>query len=207
MSADVSGSFNACPALTIGGHMSRTRRVQSLRRSGGFFLALLAGIIALAFAAGGALAQEYGPSTSQGALNVSPDAVRPGQSTTVSGSGMAANAPVTVSLGSTTLGTTTADSAGRFSLQVTIPANQAPGRYTLSARGAAPDGGTRVLTAQITVLDPSGGSPSGGPSGGGTLSRTGSSSTIPLTVLAVTLVLVGAAIVALLRRRHLQRPI
>jgi len=176
--------------------MIRTTRFRPLHVAG--LLLFCAMGMGLMFAQGGAQAQEYGGGGTQGALTVSDDTPRPGQTIRASGAGMAPNAPVTLTL-NPTLGQTTADSAGRFSLDVTIPGRQAPGPYTLTARGAAPGGGTRVLTAPVTVTD------SGSGTGGDRLARTGGSSFLPLTILGLVLIGAGAAVVVLLRRRHLQR--
>jgi hypothetical protein len=61
--------------------------------------------------------------------------VQPCSSTILTGIGFQPNEYVTVTLGSTTLGTAIADTTGSFSTSLTIPAGTAPGTYTLSSTG------------------------------------------------------------------------
>ncbi len=68
-------------------------------------------------------------------LVLNPSSGLPGTVTTVSGSEFAAGETITIKLGSTTLGTTTATSTGTFSTSVTIPSTLAIGTYTISATG------------------------------------------------------------------------
>lgn len=151
-------------------------------------------------------AQQYPPTAA--ALTVSDTTVNPGQAVTVSGSGYANRARVTIIFESTPveLGTATTDDAGRFSTQVRIPSDATPGAHTIRATGLGPDGRPVIRSAGVTVL---GATTSGGPvsrsgpaarSGG--LARTGSDNSISLTQAGAVLILAGAGLVAVVRRRR-----
>jgi hypothetical protein len=68
-------------------------------------------------------------------LVLNPSSGLPGTVTTVSGSKFAAGETITIKLGTTILGTTTATSTGTFSKSVTIPSTLAIGTYTITATG------------------------------------------------------------------------
>ena len=148
----------------------------------------------------------YGQSDVQprsGELTVSDTTVNRGQAVTVTGSGYADRARVTLIFESTPvqLGTATTDGAGRFSTQVTIPSDATPGAHTIRATGLGADGSTVTRSARVTVL---GGTASGGPAArsGGGLARTGSDNSISLTQAGAVLILAGAGLVAVVRRRR-----
>jgi hypothetical protein len=84
---------------------------------------------------------------------VSQSTASPGQTIGVSGGGFAPDKTlqVTYSDPPTSLGTTKSDSAGNFSTQVTIPTNATPGTGRITVSGPAPGGGTRQVTATVTV--------------------------------------------------------
>lgn len=124
----------------------------------------------------------------------SPDVVmgdttlRPGDSTTVSGDHCPPNSTVTFTMvdkdgNRTVLGTTTADSQGRYSSTVTVPSGTKPGRYTLETSC-----GDEVGGVQFTITAPQ-----------ATNARTGTNS-IPMTGAGIALVLFGTALVAIARR-------
>ncbi|MGH9013414.1 MAG: LPXTG cell wall anchor domain-containing protein [Acidimicrobiia bacterium] len=150
-------------------------------------IGLVAGLLSLLGAP--ALAQEYPPT---GSLTVSDSTVTPGQTITASGTGCAPGASVTFTLdpGGTTLATTTADSSGGFSAQVTIPVGTAPGTYTLAA--ACPP---VVLNTTITVQAPAQAAEAGA------LPTTGSDSTTPAVWIALALLAFGTTMVVGARRR------
>ena len=151
--------------------------------------ALFIGALVVAAPAG---AQQYPPQ--QEGIQTSDSTVSPGQPITVAGCCIAGE--VTITFESVVLGTTTASPAdGSFSVQVTIPADASPGTHTITASGQAFDGsGPVVYSTTVTV------SGAAAPTGAG-LPRTGSSSTIPLTRVAIMLVVVGSAFVIGARRR------
>lgn len=114
-------------------------------RSRSIWMSLLfATVLAMAGPAG---AQDY-PVT-QGTLSVGSSSVAPGGTTTFSGGGCAPGAAVTVTLGGSNVGTATASAAGDFSATATIPSSAASG--TMSATCRTSDGGSLVLSAQITI--------------------------------------------------------
>lgn len=68
-------------------------------------------------------------------LVLNPSSGLPGTVTSVSGSQFMAGETITIKIGSTILGTTTASSTGTFSKSVTIPSSLAIGTYTVTATG------------------------------------------------------------------------
>ena len=70
------------------------------------------------------------------ALTISPTTGAPGMRVTASGSGFTPNEPVTISLGSTTLATTTANSQGQISTSLTLPQRLSAGTISLVATGS-----------------------------------------------------------------------
>lgn len=106
----------------------------------------------------------------------------------MSGGGFRRNVSIDITMQSvlTQLGTLRADDNGNFTGQVTIPATATLGAHTLRATGPAA-GGTRVLTAAITVVSGSGG-------GGNGLPRTGSPIPIVSAALGSALLLVGSGL-------------
>ena len=147
-----------------------------------------------------AAAQQYPPE--QGTAQVSDSSVTPGGTTTISGSGCAASAPVTIAFDGGQIDQGTADATGAFSEDVTIPSDASAGSHTLSASCSDADGGTLVLSSTITVEGGAAPGPAAGPTTGGGLPATGNDSTVPLTRVAMMLVVVGSAFVVLARRRR-----
>ncbi|HEX2192747.1 MAG TPA: hypothetical protein VHH09_06095, partial [Acidimicrobiales bacterium] len=101
-----------------------------------------------------AWSQGYPPASAE--LAVSASVVVPGGLVTVSGDGFAAGATITITFESTpvVIGVVQADASGRFTTQVRVPVDAPPGVHTIRATGAAAGGGTRVLTARVTVAAP-----------------------------------------------------
>jgi hypothetical protein len=97
------------------------------------------------------LAQQYPPSSQQ--MTTSTSDASPGEVITVSGDGFAPGAGITITFESApvTIGNAQADSSGRFTAQVRIPDDAEPGTHTIRATGTGADGGTRTITAQVTV--------------------------------------------------------
>jgi hypothetical protein len=114
---------------------------------------------------------------------------RPGQTTSVSGSGCAATAPVTLSLdgGTTPIGTATADDQGNFTATATIPSDSSAGQHNVLATCTDPNGAPLVATAALSVTR----------SG---LAVTGANF-IPLAIVVVVTLAVGLILVLIGRRR------
>lgn len=76
--------------------------------------------------------------------------IRPGQSTTASGSGCAPSTPVLLTLDtpSVGIGSTTSDTQGNFSGTITLPGSVTPGAHTVFASCSS----TKVISAPITVV-------------------------------------------------------
>ena len=80
-----------------------------------------------------------------------------GQSVTVSGSGFAPGATVTITFQSprVVVGTVTADGKGHFTATVVLPADAPPGKHDLQAAGPANvAGGRAVLVAHVRIAVP-----------------------------------------------------
>jgi len=130
------------------------------------------------------------------APSVSDTEVVPGEAIVFSGGGFAANSNINIELRSTpvSLGSTTADDSGNFSVEVVIPPETAPGQHELAAIGVDPDGNPLTVVLPITVVAAGDGSSSSTAGGGGTLPVTGSD--IGRFVgLGLGLILVGGAAV------------
>jgi len=125
-----------------------------------------------------------------GSLTVNPSTVKPGDTVHVSGDGFAPGAHVDLELHSTpvSLGGVDADGAGEFSTTVTIPSSTSSGTHTIEATGEAATGGTRVLSAEITVQG-----------SGGALAFTGGN-TCSLVVAALGAFAVGWLLISVTRR-------
>jgi hypothetical protein len=115
---------------------------------------------------------------------------RPGQTTSVSGSGCEANTPVTLSLdvASTPIGTTTADDQGNFTATATIPVDSSAGQHNVLATCTDPNGADLVATAALSVTR----------SG---LAVTGANF-IPLAIVMVVTLAVGLVLILIGRRRR-----
>lgn len=110
---------------------------------------------------------------------VSDTTPEPGQAITVSGSGAADGGSVSASIGTTEVGTGTADAAGDFTFEATVPSSTT-GTATLDVSCGA-NRGTFPIT--LTVV-----------AGSTTLPATGTSSTVPLTAIALGALTVGALV-------------
>lgn len=115
---------------------------------------------------------------------------RPGQTTSVSGSGCEANTPVTLSLDGAgpPIGATTADDQGNFTATATIPPGSSAGQHNVLATCTDPNGADLVATAALSVT------------------RTGLAVTganvIPLAIVMVVTLAVGGILVVIGRRRR-----
>ncbi|MBG0566532.1 fibronectin type III domain-containing protein [Actinoplanes aureus] len=142
------------------------------------------------------------------------DAVQPGETVTIRGSGYAPNSTVEVVVYSApvSLGTVLTDDNGEFSLDIAVPANLA-GTHSIVAVGADPDGNVRSMRLDVTVApapapspspDTGGSQPDDGgsepdtggsqPDNGGDLPTTGNA-TEDMAVLGLFLMLLGAGLV------------
>jgi hypothetical protein len=81
-------------------------------------------------------------------LTFSPSSGQPGAQVTVTGSGFTPGTPVSITLGTATLGTATPGADGRFTTTITIPADRTPGLIIMFA---VVDG-RQVVSALFTVL-------------------------------------------------------
>jgi hypothetical protein len=115
---------------------------------------------------------------------------RPGQATSVSGSGCEANTAVTLSLdgAGTPIGTTTADDQGNFTATATIPAGSSAGQHNVLATCTDPNGADLVATAPMNVTRTA-------------LAVTGANF-IPLAIVMVVTLAVGLILVLIGRRRR-----
>ncbi len=114
---------------------------------------------------------------------------RPGESTTASGSGCAATAPVTLSLDApaTPIGGATADDQGNFTGTATIPSTSSVGQHSVLATCTDPNGAHLVATAPLRVT--------------GGLAVTGANF-IPLAIVMVVALAVGSILILIGRRRR-----
>jgi hypothetical protein len=121
--------------------------------------------------------------------------VRPGQPVEISGNGFAPGAEVVVTFESTPVqvGSTNASAAGAIDLSVRVPTDAEAGDHTLRARGAAPGGGSMVLSHPVRVAGDS----------SSDLAATGMSAG-PLLAGAAGAIGAGAVLITVLRRRHSQ---
>jgi hypothetical protein len=119
-----------------------------------------------------------------------------GNTVNVSGSGWQAGAQITVTIQSApvALGTVTANAAGTFSQNFTIPCSIGNGAHTVSASGIAADGTSRTASTQVTLSNCT--------VSAGKLAFTGSNSTFPFAAAGVALVLVGSVLTVSMRRRR-----
>jgi hypothetical protein len=157
-------------------------------------LFVLAGVLLLGMT-GVASAQDYPPQGND--VAVSDGSVEGGQSITVSAQIFQPGTPVSFTLFSApvVLGTATADANGVATLTATIPAGVAPGTHTIEASGTGANGQPLTVTQSITVADASTGA-------GSNLPSTGSSSTIPMSRVALAGIAGGGLLVLLANRRR-----
>jgi hypothetical protein len=104
---------------------------------------------------------------------------------TLSGAGFAPRATIVITFHSAPLvvGAAVADRSGRFSVTVAVPEHAAAGEHHFDASGPAPGGGQTVLEAAIGVTVPHG----------------RNSWVLPVVMIILTVLLAGAASVALIR--------
>lgn len=149
-------------------------------------------VAAVALGAGPAGAVEYPPSSPT--ASVSSSTATPGGTVSVQSSGWQADSSVSLTLFSdpVSLGSVTADSSGAFSTTVTIPSGTAAGahRIVLSGTDANGNAATQEIAITVTVA-----------AGDGSLPRTGSDSP-PYILFGAGLLLVGAVLAVVARRRH-----
>lgn len=149
--------------------------------------ALVAGLLALlAFGALAGVAsageEQYPPVVTTGPLTVTD----PGNGTIqFSGRSCGANMTVTITFNGVQVATATTDAQGNFSGSFTIPANTAPGTYSVVASN-----NICVLSNTVTV-----------PVKAQALALTGRSSTIPMAWVGVGVIALGAALLFIARRR------
>lgn len=142
---------------------------------------LAAGTVALSPAA----AQDGGGGNYGGCnASVSDTNVQPGQTVTVTGSGATVDGAVVATIGEDEVGSGTADAEGNFSFDATIPSG-ASGNQTLSV-SCGPNRGVADLVLGV---------------GSDQLPATGSSSTVPMTQIALAALVVGAGALGAARLR------
>jgi hypothetical protein len=154
-------------------------------------------------------------------ITVSTTQVTAGHGLVISATGFQPRAELRIYLRSRwiLIGTAHADSAGRLTTRIRIPASVRPGRHRLSVTGLGRNSQIRrTLAATIIVARHRGHLPppvpgshtvltrglehGGGTSSGGGLAGTGSSVAVPVGALGVILVLMGGGAVAAARRRR-----
>lgn len=123
-----------------------------------------------------------------------------GEEITMSGGGFAPGAVIVLTVESdpVQVGETEADGQGEFTATVTIPAGLTDGRHTLKATGDSPDGGTLVLSTQVTLTAAA--------DTGEQLATTGSGAAVLLS-LAGLLLVGGVGVLAMARRRSESRSV
>ncbi len=152
---------------------------------------------------------------------VRPASVGPGEEFVFSGGGFAPGSTVTIFFDGEEVGTELVDAQGNFAGTFIVGCETPAGTYTIEARGADATGGTRTVTATVTITE--GECPDGAPrrveprgeaqrqvgarqiggrGAGGGLPVTGQASTAPLVAAGVGLVLIGSVAVATARRRR-----
>lgn len=160
--------------------------------------------LAIVLLAAPAAAQQYPPAVNS--LTISDTTPTPGQTITIEGRTFASGSSVTVTMESdpVTLGSATADDAGVFTLQATIPVDTSLGQHTITAAGQAPDGSPLVLSATITVVqaDGAGGAADTDADASGALPRTGDDTSLPLAKLGLGLLVVGGLVTAIAAKRR-----
>jgi hypothetical protein len=156
-------------------------------------LALIAVIAALSLGVASP-AFAYGPNAA--AITSSTSTTGPGGSLTIFGSNFVPGETITFVLHSTpvTLGATTADPSGSFSMNVTIPSDTTPGAHTIVATGSTGDSSTTDLTvtggtASVAVATPN-------------LPFTGADIAVVSGVGAIALAIGGMLLLAGRRRRQ-----
>lgn len=147
-------------------------------------------------AAPSASAQGYGDDDT---ITISDNVVAPGDSVTLNAFTYCSGCPVTFTLTSdpVVLGTANANGSGVATLIATIPLNTTPGPHTITATGTGVDGQPLTLRTAITVTGGTGGT--GGARGD--LPTTGTSSSVPMTQIAIGAIAAGGLMVLVAKRR------
>lgn len=162
-------------------------------------ISTLAGVLGLAglALAGPAMAQTGYP---PGATTVSVNRTDPPAGGTIEVSGTATpNSTVSFSIAARVLGTAFTNNAGAFRAAVTIPC-EITGAQTLRTTGPGINASTPLNITGSTAACVGGAADTAGTTG--SLPRTGSSSTAPLTAAGAGLVVIGAAAAVTARRRR-----
>jgi LPXTG-motif cell wall-anchored protein len=156
--------------------------------------AFAAAVFVLLMAAPGS-AQAY---VGGGSLTVQPSVAAPGAAVTLTGRGFKPTTSVvfTIHSDSATLGTATADPSGSVTSTVNLPVGITAGAHTVTAAGTAPDGSSRVLTADLTVT-----TSASSPKTATTVPVTGSGHTGSKIVVGLALVVTGGGLLVVRRRR------
>ena len=129
---------------------------------------------------------EYPPPTTVPGTITVPGNVVVGGTVAVSGTSCGANQQVTITFNGTVVATAMTDATGHFATQFEVPANTTPGVYTVTASNSVCN-----LSGTVQV----------DPATAARLAFTGSSSSIPTAWVGVGLVLLGAGLVFVARRR------
>lgn len=161
-------------------------------------IVLVVALSALLLMAVPAFAQ-YPPEDAEAEVTVSTTTVAPGGTITVVGEDFLPGSQVNITLVETTevLGTVTVRADGTFSTNVTLPADLAPGTYTLRVSGVDADGEPRVIDTTITVV-----AAAAAPAPGTGLAATGGQFTVGSALAALLLVIGGGALFASRRLRR-----
>jgi LPXTG-motif cell wall-anchored protein len=143
----------------------------------------LVALLAL-FGLGGTASAQY--TDTEGNGTVSSGTVSSGGSVTFCGDGFAPNSEVDIAVDGEVIGTVTTDADGEFCTTVTLTG---AGSHTITGVGVGANGGTRTVTAVVTVV-------------AGGLPRTGSDSILPAIGLGLALVALGTGLVYGVRRQR-----
>lgn len=156
-------------------------------------LLLSAGLLfAAAGTASAAPAQDCYPLCSNGVTS-SDTTVSPGESITLSARTFQGNVTFTLFSEPVVLGTVAANSDGVATITTTIPANTSPGTHRVEATGTGVDGQPLTVVLSITVA---------GSGAGGVMARTGTSSTVPMTQVAIAALAGGGLLVLMANKRR-----
>jgi LPXTG-motif cell wall-anchored protein len=161
-----------------------------MRKLTGRMLAMLAvAVLASVFASSAIAGAQEGsyppPTTTPGSLTV-PGSVVVGGEVAVSGTSCGPNQSVTITFNGVVVANATTDASGHFATSFPVPANATPGVYTVTASNSVCNlsGNVQVEAASTSRL-----------------AFTGSSSSIPTLWVGAGLVVLGAGLVFVARRR------
>jgi LPXTG-motif cell wall-anchored protein len=135
-------------------------------------------------------------------LALSQSAGTAGARVRASGAGFAPGSNVALAIAGASLGSVAVDNTGAFSTTFTVPRTVSTGAQSVTATGVAGAGESRQLSALFNVI---GGATSRGASrsaSGKPLAKTGTSATVPLTIVGAGLALAGTVAVVSARRRR-----